>query len=259
MYNAFIGCTGLRSITIPCSVDYIGYQAFCWCNSLVAINVLSVLPPSLIHKNAFNNTNNCQIYVPYESFNAYKTATNWNYYENRIFPMAYKTILSYNENANHWFFIASPLIDSTTLTAVESIITETEYDLYQFNLTGENGEWENYKVDSFNIVNGQGYLYANSGEVNIIFKGEFNEDETKEISLDYDVNAPSKGWNLVGNPFPCYAYINKEYYVMNEAGTAINPVAMPASTPIPPCTGVFVKAETEGETVVFSRTSGAQK
>ena len=171
--------------------------------------------------------------------------------------MVYKTIPAYSEGSSNWCFIALPLADSIAPTAVDNLITDTEYDLYQFNPTGENGEWENYKVDSFNIVNGRGYLFANEGEVNVIFKGEFNEDETKEVSLSY--NATSAGWNLIGNPFPCNAFINKEYYVMNEAGTAINPVAMPASTPIPPCTGVFVKAETEGETVVFSRASGAQK
>jgi hypothetical protein len=41
---------------------------------------------------------------------------------------------------------------------------------------------------------------------------------------------------------------------MNEEGTAIEPVALSEGTAIPACTGVMVKAENMGETVVFSRT-----
>lgn len=41
---------------------------------------------------------------------------------------------------------------------------------------------------------------------------------------------------------------------MNEAGTAIEPVAVSMETAIPPCTGVMVKADNAGETVTFSKT-----
>ena len=169
--------------------------------------------------------------------------------------MAYTTVSGYGEGSSNWRFIASPLVDSIAPTAVNSLITETEYDLYQFNSLSENSEWENYKADSFNLVNGRGYLYANSAEVNVIFKGEFNEDDTKEVELVYIEGDPHAGWNLVGNPFPVSAYLNKSYYLMKEDGSGINSDEMPANTPIPPCTGVFVKAESEGETVVFSRSA----
>jgi hypothetical protein len=170
--------------------------------------------------------------------------------------MSYKIIPAYNENNNHWQFIASPLLDDMAPGTIDSLLISTDFDLYQFNQSGEEGEWQNFKADTFNLINGQGYLYASAEEVNIVFKGEFNEDETKEISLAYDANAPSSGWNLVGNPFPVTAYIDREYYVLNDDGTAINPVAMPASTPIPPCTAVMVKAEAEGETAIFTRAVG---
>lgn len=258
MYNAFIGCTGLSSITIPNSVDYIGLQAFRWCNSLVAINVLSELPPSLFDWSSgatFGYTNNCPIYVPYEFLNDYKTSTNWSNYEDRIFPMAYITIPAYNESSNNWHFIASPLIDSIAPTVVDNMTTESVYDLYQFNPFVENGQWDNYKTDSFNLVNGKGYLYANASEVNVIFKGEFNDDGTKVIELVYNESNPTACWNLVGNPFPVSAYINKPYYVMNEDGTNINPEPIPATVPVPACTAVFVKATVAGDTVVFTVTA----
>lgn len=163
------------------------------------------------------------------------------------------TIISAHGQRDGWYFFASPLADSITPTVIESIITETDYDLYQFNPTER--QWRNIKADTFNLINGQGYLYANEVEVNLIFKGEFNEDETKVVELVYDEGSPNVGWNLVGNPFPVSAYINRDYYIMNEDGTGINPIAVPASIPIPPCTGVLVRANGTGEAVVFSKTA----
>lgn len=171
--------------------------------------------------------------------------------------MSYKTIPAYSESNNHWQFIASPLVDSIAPATVENMITASDYDLYQFNLSGTEGEWQNYKANTFNLVNGQGYLYANVGETNIIFKGEFNEDETKMVELVYDEDAPNRSWNLVGNPFPVSAYLDKPYYVLNEDGSGFVPTEVSPSVPIPPCTGVFVKAETMGETVTFSKTAPA--
>ena len=204
---------------------------------------------------AFQN-NNATIYVPYESLNDYKTATNWSNYANRIKGWLQTTILGYNEGNNSWQFIASPLAENSAPTMVDNMITETTYDLYRFNQSVEL-EWQNYKAhtNDFTLANGQGYLYANAEDVNLIFKGEFNEEATKEVGLAYDANAALSGWNLVGNPFPVSAYANRSYYVMNEDGTAIEPVAVSMETAIPVCTGVMMKSDNTGETVTFSKTA----
>jgi hypothetical protein len=215
-----------------------------------------MLSPSVptLGSNAFSGTNaNCYFYVPYPSLEDYKTAVNWSGYKNRIFPMAYASVPGYGNGDDKWVFIASPLSEDIVPSAIDNMVLGTNYDLYQFNQSATDEEWQNYKVDSFNLVNGHGYVYANESEVNVIFKGEFNEDETKVVSLDYDAEKANPGWNLVGNPFPVDAYIDRPYYVMNEDGTAINPIAVPASIPIPPCTGVMVKANGIGESVTFSK------
>ena len=253
--NAFSGCSGIiGTLTIPNSVTTIGNNVFQGCSGLNEIMMFGVTPPSLGYS-PFNNTNNCPIYVPYESLNNYKTATNWSNYEDRIFPMSYTTIPGYGEGEGNYRFIASPLVENTTPTAVDNMITETAYDLYRFDQS-ENDEWQNYKypenTPNFFLTNGQGYLYANAEDVNLIFKGAFNEDDTKEVGLAYDATATFAGWNLVGNPFPVDAYANKSYYTMNEEGTAIEPNMVSSATAIPVCTGVMVMAEAEGETVVFS-------
>ena len=255
---AFYGSGFTGNLTIPNSVTTIQYAAFYDCVGLTEIVLLDNTPPILAFNNAFSNTNNSNnypIYVPYESIDAYKTATNWSNYASRIYPMSYKSIPAYNESNDHYCFIASPLVDSIVPTTVDNLITETAYDLYQFSPSDTLGEWQNYKAhtNDFSLVNGQGYLYANEDEVNIIFKGEFNEDVTKEVNIVYDANDERKCFNLVGNPFPCNAYLNREYYILTTDGTDINPEPIPATTPIPPCTAVFVKAVAEGETVVFTR------
>ncbi len=104
----------------------------------------------------------------------------------------------------------------------------------------------------------KGYLYANGEEVTLGFSGTLeNSSDTVSVPLSYTNEATNEadlsGFNLVGNPFPCNAYLDREYYVLSTDGTDINPEAIPATTPIPPGTAVFVKAEAEGETVVFTR------
>ena len=81
--NAFRNCTSLSSITIPNSVTSIGNNAFYNCTSLSSITVNALTPPTL-GTNVFDSTNNCPIYVPSGSVNAYKSATNWSTYASRI-------------------------------------------------------------------------------------------------------------------------------------------------------------------------------
>ncbi len=81
--NGFRNCSGLTSIEIPNSVTTIGGWAFAYCSSLQSITCLATIPPSL-EDNAFNGTNDCPIYVPSGSVDAYKAATNWFQYKNRI-------------------------------------------------------------------------------------------------------------------------------------------------------------------------------
>ena len=253
---AFSTCVRLTSVTIPNSVISIDNGAFSNCRILDTITMLGTTPPTL-GTNVFSITNpDFTIYVPYNSLNAYKTANNWSDYEPYIKPMHSPSIVGYVSSTSNdkWKLISLPLAEDTNPATVLNLLSEDhDYDLYQYDQSVEGEEWRNYKVDNFNLVNGRGYLYATAVDLNLIIGGNFNEDETKVVSLDYDAGKSNASWNLVGNPFPCNAYINRDYYVMNEDGTGINPVAVSASTPIPPCTGVFVKAEGEGETVVFTR------
>lgn len=84
--SAFYNCSGLTSVTLPSSVTKIAGSAFNYCANLQSITCLATTPPTLSGYYTFDNTNNCPIYVPAASVDAYKTAWNiWNnYYADRI-------------------------------------------------------------------------------------------------------------------------------------------------------------------------------
>ena len=81
---AFYFCSGLTSVTIPNSVTKIGIYTFASCSKLTSITIEATTPPTLANTSAFSDTNNCPIYVPAESVDAYKTATNWSALADRI-------------------------------------------------------------------------------------------------------------------------------------------------------------------------------
>ena len=79
--GAFEDCTGLTSVTIPNSVTSIGNYAFADCSSLTSVTIDAETPPSL-GGNALSSTNNCPVYVPCGTMDAYKSQ--WTSVRSRI-------------------------------------------------------------------------------------------------------------------------------------------------------------------------------
>ena len=82
--QAFSNCRAFTNVIIPNTITSIGVSAFRGCTNLTSVTVEATTPPTL-GTNVFNNTNaNLVIYVPSQSVNAYKTATNWSTYATKI-------------------------------------------------------------------------------------------------------------------------------------------------------------------------------
>ncbi|MCR5013917.1 MAG: leucine-rich repeat domain-containing protein [Bacteroidales bacterium] len=158
-----------------------------------------------------------------------------------------KHIDAFSSANDGWSFIASPVTESLTASAVSGLIPsgETVYDLYY--LDEENTYWRNYKQNAFELNHNQGYLYANQAGTDINFSGIMQPYVAEGVSIP--LTKEGEGWNLVGNPFTFNTYANKPYYVINGRN-----VEAAASGAIAPCTGIVVKAEgTANETVKFTK------
>ena len=147
-YDAFSNCDSLTSVTIPDSVTSIGDSAFYDCNSLEYVYCKPTTPPTLGGSYVFDgNKSGRKIYVPAESLEEYKAATNWSEYAADIVGYDFET----GEEvaiSNKLFYTATALVEPNDVTAFNVTITSNEWN----ETTGEgvitfNGELttiENY-------------------------------------------------------------------------------------------------------------------
>lgn len=83
--EAFAGCNDLTAVTIHNSVTSIGEGAFYDCANLTTMTIEATMPPTL-GAHAISDATTT-IYVPSESVNAYKKASNWSAFASKIQPI----------------------------------------------------------------------------------------------------------------------------------------------------------------------------
>ena len=178
-----------------------------------------------------------------------------------VSAMVKKNIAGHGTSNGRYYLISNPLttVVDPEMSSVYHLITG-DYDLYDWLPSAPDSlEWRNIKDNLFVMSpDGYGYLYANRNDVELKFPGILKPSHNRYAkSVSYDSNdIEHPGWNLIGNPFVCNAYLVDEegnplpFYRMNAAGDGFEAVA--PGTPIAPMEGVFYKASGNG-TVYFIR------
>ena len=85
--HCFSGCTALTGeFIVGEGCTLFNSYAFSGCRSLTSMKILAVTPPQLVNSDMFDGST-YKIYVPAESLEAYKTASQWRNVSDRIFPI----------------------------------------------------------------------------------------------------------------------------------------------------------------------------
>ena len=87
-YEQYKNCTLLNSILIKNTVSTVGGSAFNGCSNLKTVIMQSSSVVPLNSTSCFANVHaDLKIYVPEELVDSYKAASNWSFFENKIYPL----------------------------------------------------------------------------------------------------------------------------------------------------------------------------
>ena len=194
------------------------------------------------------------------------------YHSNAIHGTIQKFIEGYGpENANTnlgYYLLKSPVpgmlslteaIDVGMVNGTDDIPDFGGIDLYYFDQRKPGEEWQNVKTNSdfasIGILANIGYLYANENDVTLNFATYADHlfpattTDAEELARRYTTTtSPFIGWELIGNPFTCDAYLasGRDFYRMNATRDAI---VLATDNVIKPCEGIFVVvSENDSET-----------
>ncbi len=164
---------------------------------------------------------------------------------------------NWNSTDEGWHVLSSPVVGQGISGAFTPTGTNNDYDFYAWD--EENYTWLNQKVGANNINtfgNAIGYLVAYQQAGTKTFAGNLNNADVN-VTLSYaNTTANKKGWNLLGNPYPCaldWSYAAWDKSQIDGAkiwnSTTKNWVDLPLATTaniIPANQGFLVKANSGG-------------
>lgn len=171
-----------------------------------------------------------------------------------------KNITGYGTSTNgNYYLIAPPYTIGSGDFLDGGTLAPADIDLYFFN-EGADKEWINFKQNGWEtaVVRAKGYLYARKTDGVLLMGGSISgtcqpTNTTVDVNLDYTTGKRLAGYNLIGNPFTCTAYLTdgRDFLRMNDAGDGF----ISGTGAINVGEGVFVEATTSGTSVTFTTTA----
>ena len=175
-----------------------------------------------------------------------------------------KSITGYgsaNANTNMGYYLISSPVNNIAISDVTGLQT-TQYDLYKFvSNNEESGELLEWVHVNGNLEAKTGYIYASEETTTLGITGTVAHSATDiEKTLTYNNGYRFGGWNLVGNPFVCDAYVTRSsnemnYYVLNHEAGYDEFTTASSTDPIAPMGGLMVQATAASQTITYSRTA----
>ena len=159
-----------------------------------------------------------------------------------------------------YILLANPTTGSIKPEDVDGMLDDN-YDLYYFDEAQTGAEWRNYKKVTFNLVNGNGYLYANSSDITLNLAGVVPTGTSSSVTLNKEGNGTYKGFNLVGNP------MSVNITSMNIGGSGCSYYKLHSSTgvfeasdaPIIVGEAFMVEATNDGDVLTLTPTSKGER
>jgi hypothetical protein len=166
--------------------------------------------------------------------------------------VAERYIPQWTTSSDGWHLISSPV--NNMAISGSNLAPGSNDDLYKYDEV--NNMWLNYKVGTNNITNftnGIGFLCSYAANATKSFTGIPN---TEDITFNNLTLTGTRGWNLLGNPFPCAIKWNDGHWTltnMNTTAKVMNPggtyTDKTANGIIPAMQGFFVQVTSGTGTV----------
>ncbi len=175
-----------------------------------------------------------------------------------------KKTITHSDMTTGFYSIASPVTGSINASDVANM-AEGEHRLCSFTFLADLNDiiFSEYAFiypavwpDATTLENGKGYAYASENDVTLTFTGTVRSTGSPVTVALENLNEEGKdneGYNLVGNPFPCAAYLvcDGPVYRLNAEGCSYGETT---SLVLAPMESVFVRAAKGEQEVTFNPT-----
>ncbi len=172
-----------------------------------------------------------------------------------------KKTITHSDMTTGFYSIASPVTGSINASDVANM-AEGEHRLCSFTFLADLNDiiFSEYAFiypavwpDATTLENGKGYAYASEKDVTLTFTGPVRSTSSPVTIALENLNEEGKdneGYNLVGNPFPCAAYLvcDGPVYRLNAEGCSYGETT---SLVLAPMESVFVRAAKGEQKVTF--------